>query len=200
MQRSKRFLFLLAGFASAAAFAQSGADTSMQTSGDTASPAMAGLEPRTENGVKYVCGGVGSDEAASMKRAASDYDVMMTFAASTGAYLADVDVAISDSRGRSVLNVTCDGPILLVDLPRGGNYRVQAEAEGRTLTRTAQVGERGAVQRIRMAWPVQTVDMGLSPGAQPQMDAGRTSSGASQGESGSKGQSGQSDDPGTGNR
>lgn len=182
MRISTRFL-ILAGFASTTAFAQSSpADSNTGTGDSTASP-IAQLEQRTDNDVKYVCGGIGSDEVASLKQAASDYDLMMTFAASTGEYIADVDVEIADARGRPVLNVTCDGPIMLVDLPRDGRYRVRAEAEGRTLTRSAQVSERGNVQRLRLAWPVQTVDMGLSPTAGPQPSgAGMTGSGSSGGE------------------
>lgn len=181
MQRSKYFFIILAGLASATSVAQ--------TSSEEPDTTLASLEQLTENGVKYVCGGIGSDEAAHLQRAASGYDLMMTFAASTGAYLADVDVTISDSRGRAVLNVTCDGPILLVDLPNRGNYRVEAEAEGRTLTRTARVEQRGSAQRIRMAWPVQTVDMGLTPGMQMEQGADRTSSGASGGDGASGGSS-----------
>lgn len=180
MQRKKHFLLALAGLASAVAWAQNATEGGAADSSGASESTMAGLQERTENGVKYVCGGIGSDEVASMKDAASDYDLMMTFAASTGAFLADVDVEIADARGRPVLNVTCDGPIMLVDLPRDGRYRVQAEAEGRTLTRSAQVRERGNVQRIRMAWPVQTVDMGLSPSAGPEpSDTGATGSGSS---------------------
>lgn len=183
MQRSKRFL-ILAGFASTVAFAQSSTEGSSADTGDTETSPIARLEKQTENDVKYVCGGIGTEEVAGLKDAASNYDLMMTFAASTGAFIADVDVEIADARGRPVLNVTCDGPIMLVDLPRDGRYRVRAEAEGRTLTRTAQVRERGSVQRIRMAWPVQTVDMGLSPSASPEPPGtGMTGSGSSAGES-----------------
>lgn len=187
MQRSIRFL-LLAGFASATAFAQSPQDSTRAGTGDSMASTVARLEKQTENDVKYVCGGIGREEVASMKDAASNYDLMMTFAASTGAFLADVGVEIADAKGNPVLNVNCDGPIMLVDLPKDGRYRVRAEAAGRTLTRSAQVSERGNVQRIQMAWPVQVVDMGLSPGQQPS-GSGMTSSGSS-GEGATEGSSG----------
>ena len=189
MQRSTLFL-ILAGFASASAFAQTSTAGNAGTGEATAST-IDRLEKQAGNDVKYVCGGVGSDEVASLKDAASDYDLMMTFAASTGAYIADVDVEIADARGRTVLDVNCDGPIMLVDLPSDGRYRVRAEAEGRMLTRSAQVSERGNVQRLRMAWPVQTVDMGLSPSARPESTgAGMTGSGASGGEDAAEDSSG----------
>lgn len=155
----------------------------MRTDDLTAST-IARLEKQTDNDVKYVCGGIGINEVASLKDAASNYDLMMTFAASTGEYLANVDVEIADARGKPVLSANCDGPIMLVDLPKDGRYRVRAEAEGRTLTRTAQVREQGKVQRLRLAWPVQVVDMGIPPGATPQASgSSMTGSGSSGSES-----------------
>ena len=84
----------------------------------------------TENGITYVCGGVGSEEAEKMKRAAREHDLMLTFATKTGSYLSDVQVDIADARGRSLLNTTCSGPIMLVDLPRRGRYHIRGESEG----------------------------------------------------------------------
>ena len=84
----------------------------------------------TVNGITYVCGGVGSDEAERMKRAAREYDLMLTFATKTGSYVSDVNVDIADTRGHSLLNTTCDGPIMLVDLPKGGRYHIRGESEG----------------------------------------------------------------------
>jgi hypothetical protein len=124
---------------------------------------MSQLEPKMENGITYLCGGVGEDEVQAMKQAASDYKLMLTFAAVNGAYLADVNVDIADARGRSVLQAKCDAPIMLVDFEQGGNYRVRAEANGHMLTRSAKVRSGGRVQSIAMAWPVQTVDFGATP-------------------------------------
>jgi hypothetical protein len=85
----------------------------------------------TANGITYVCGGVGSDEAERMKRAARDYDLMLTFATKTGSYVSDVQVDVADARGHSLLNTTCNGPIMLVDLPKAGRYHIRGESEGR---------------------------------------------------------------------
>ncbi|WP_420473763.1 hypothetical protein [Noviherbaspirillum sp. ST9] len=185
MKRSTH-LFLIASFASINAIAQSSNDSAAMQTDDLTASTIARLEKQTDNDVKYVCGGIGINEVASLKDAASNYDLMMTFAASTGEYLANVDVEIADSRGTPVLNANCDGPIMLVDLPKDGRYRVRAEAEGRALTRTAHVRERGNVQRLRLAWPVQVVDMGISPSAIPQSSgAGASSSRSSGGDDGS---------------
>ncbi len=156
--KTKNTFLILAALTSASVLAQ--------PSNERASSASM-PEAKTENGITYVCGGVGDNMADRMKRAASDFDLMMTFAASNGAYLADVDVDVADARGTSLLNVNCDGPIMLVDFPEGGKYRVRAESNGHELVRTARVKEGGKVETVAMAWPVSKVDMGLTPTMPP---------------------------------
>lgn len=111
-------------------------------------------QPKTENDVTYLCGGVGLDEAQMMKSEARNYDLMLTFAARDGSYLADVNVDIADARGALVLKTTCDGPILLVDLPKSGNYRIRSETAGHVVSRTAYVqNKKGAAKSLALVWP-----------------------------------------------
>jgi hypothetical protein len=123
-------------------------------------------EPQTQNDVTYVCGGVGREETAYMKKAAKDYDMMLTFAARDGSYLADVDVEITDAKGLPVLHTTCSGPLMLVDLPKSGNYRVHAAAAGYTLNQTVKVtaGEKKGehLAAAILSWPQQAIDTGGS--------------------------------------
>ena len=108
--------------------------------------------PVTENGVTYMSGGIGENEAKAMKQAAKDYDVMLTFATrENGAYLADVKVDIEDAKGNNVVSAVSEGPIFLADLPNG-KYRVKAEAEGKTVTKQIQVNGHKPVQGS-MLWP-----------------------------------------------
>lgn len=113
------------------------------------------VKPQTQNGVTYMCGGIGEDESTYMRQtAARDYDLMMTFAEKSGNYVADVAVSIKDARGKTILETTCDGPILLVDLPKNGGYRIHAEASGQALDRTVLVkGGKGQVRQLTFAWP-----------------------------------------------
>lgn len=122
-------------------------------------PMSGGLQPKTENGFTYLCGGVGADEAAQMKKAVSRHDLMLTFAVSSGAYLADVNVDIADARGKSMLKTTCDAPILLVDFPKSGTYRIRAETEGHALTRTVTV-QHGKHSSVFFLWPAKEIEMG----------------------------------------
>jgi len=128
---------------------------------------IARLKPVTQDGVTYLCGGVGEEETNYMKQEAKGYDLMLTFATRSGAYLADVDVDIRDASGNSVLQIACDSPLLLVDLPKGGTYKVRAEAAGYTLDRTIRVaGGRKQSQRVAstvLSWPQQVAEGGAAP-------------------------------------
>jgi hypothetical protein len=114
---------------------------------------MTELTPKTENGITYLCGGVGSDEANQMKAMARDHDLMLTFAARDGSYLADVNVNIADARGNSVLKTSCGAPIMLVDLGAGGTYKVSAETGGSTVTKTVRIPAKGHGKALVLVWP-----------------------------------------------
>jgi hypothetical protein len=101
----------------------------------------------------HVCGGIGVGEQQRMKAAAPDHDLMLTFAASSGAYLADVAVQIRDSRGASVVDVNCDGPIMLVDLPGPGTYRVTARSAGVARERRVSVTRGKRPASATFVWP-----------------------------------------------
>lgn len=112
------------------------------------------VQPRSEGDVTYLCGGIGDEETNYMKQtAAGDYDVMMTFAAQSGNYLANVGVKIADARGNTILNTTCDAPLMLVDLPRAGSYRIQADVNGHQISRNVSVGAKAQTSRVVFAWP-----------------------------------------------
>jgi hypothetical protein len=128
---------------------------------------IARLKPVTQDDVTYLCGGVGEEESTYMKQEAKDYDLMLTFATRRGAYLADVDVDITDAGGNTVLQLACDSPILLVDLPKGGTYKVRAETAGYTLNKTVRVAG-GRQQSPKLAssilsWPQQVAEGGAAP-------------------------------------
>jgi hypothetical protein len=157
------------------------------------------VKPQTDNGVTYLCGGVGDDESAYMKKtAAKDYDLMMTFAEKSGDYVANVDVSIKDARGKTVLNTKCDGPMLLVDFPAGGNYRIRADAGGHTLDRTAAVKSgKGHVREVRFVWPAGVATAAKKGGGHGMESSGGDNEGGgnsgsdSSGENGGKGSSGE---------
>lgn len=145
------------------------------------------LKPVVQGDVTYLCGGVGEEEEAFMKQQAKGYDLMLTFAARNGAYLADVNVDIADAKGNSVLQATCDAPIMLVDLPRSGNYRVNADAAGYSLQQTVKVSAakktRPSVASASLVWPQQVAEgvpsAETATGASGNEEKGSGASGAS---------------------
>jgi hypothetical protein len=112
------------------------------------------VQPRTENGLRYLCGGVGLDESDYMKSQARSHGLLMTFATTDGSYLAKVHVDIADRRGKPLLSVDCDAPMLLVDLPTGSRYRILAQTGGASLSRSASV-RAGGGSRVVFVWPMQ---------------------------------------------
>ncbi|MES2298741.1 MAG: hypothetical protein V4582_16980 [Pseudomonadota bacterium] len=113
----------------------------------------------SDNGVSTLCGGIGVDEAAHMRRSAPDYQLMLTFAETDGAYLADVDVEIADAGGQALLHTSCDAPILLVNFPNSGSYRITASVADHAITRLVRVPARRAHNALALVWPRRVVEM-----------------------------------------
>jgi hypothetical protein len=96
---------------------------------------------RQQGGVTFVTGGVTKDEAQAFRAAMSRYSLALEFARANvprGDFLAYVEVTITDSRGRQVLQTTSEGPFLLANLP-AGQYTVRAGAQGQVKTQTVSV-------------------------------------------------------------
>ena len=82
-----------------------------------------------EGAVRYVCGGIGSDESNAMRAAMKEHPLALLFARSDGAYMADVQVDIKGADGAPSLALRANGPVCLVDLP-AGRYTVEAAMSG----------------------------------------------------------------------
>jgi len=185
------------GGSSAQGTAQGGSQDSSSSQSQPTSPgqrqsdtAQVRIQPQTENDITYMCGGVGEEQEAFMKQSKGDYDLMLTFATRTGAYLADVDVAIKDAKGKQVLNTKCGAPILLVNLPRSGKYQVEAQAEDYSLHKTVKVNTKKHPNAVVMSWPRETgTDQGVATTGSGQ-DAGSSGSSGGSSSSGNSGSSG----------
>lgn len=118
--------------------------------------------PRPEKGlpaahadgeVTYLSGGVGQAEAGAIKHVANYYPLELEFlrkATPKDEYLAGVKVRIKDQRERMVLNVTSDGPFLLVKLP-AGKYTVSAESNGKIEHRMIEIAAKEH-RRVLFEW------------------------------------------------
>ena len=92
-----------------------------------------------EGAVRYVCGGIGSDESTAMRAAMKDHPLALLFARSDGAYLADVQVDIKGADGAPSLALRASGPVCLVDLP-AGRYTIDAAMAGSAKSQAVTVG------------------------------------------------------------
>ena len=114
----------------------------------------AALPPEIQVGnLQYVSGGIGENEADSMRRAAPSYPLELMFSQSkAGNFIADVDLRIQAHDGLPLLMTTTAGPIVLARLPQG-RYRVEARFDGRTLRRDVEI-DPAQHKILYLNWPV----------------------------------------------
>lgn len=111
---------------------------------------LAPLPTQTDaHGTVYLSGGIGETELEQVNQAARDFPLKLILAERTGAYVADVKVAIVDSRGRTVLEAPSVGPIVLVRLAPG-HYRVSASYAG--LVREQRITLSRGHKTLVLAW------------------------------------------------
>ncbi len=109
-----------------------------------AAPAQESPAPVTRGGVTYLTGGIGSDEAQTMRAAAPHYNLRLLFTTMRGAYLSDADVAIQALTGTAALDARAEGPYFYAKVPPG-RYRVAVRLDGAWQSRLVTVPVRGGV-------------------------------------------------------
>jgi hypothetical protein len=109
----------------------------------------AALDARAD--VPYVSGGVGADAREELAAQEKDYNLKIVVAATSGDFLADVQVVIESARNERVLETTMEGPILLALLPPG-TYTVKATSDGQPQTKSVTVAAQG-LRQLDFRWP-----------------------------------------------
>ena len=116
-----------AGVAVAAAMTLAAANASAQ-------PTRVPLDHETTvGGIGVGCTGIGQTKNDPKWRA---YPVRIEFAGPGGEYLANETLILSDAKGAEMLEVSCEGPWILLQLPPGKPYKVEGRA-GRSGAATA---------------------------------------------------------------
>ena len=90
-----------------------------------------------QGGVAFITGGIGKDEASAFRSAEKRFPLALEFVERVGKrdeFLAAAEVKVSDSRGRTVLSTSADGPFLLAKVP-AGRYTVAVTHGSTTKTR-----------------------------------------------------------------
>jgi hypothetical protein len=83
----------------------------------------------------YLNGGIGKDDEAYMRKVAKDWPLRMIFSErKDNEFVADVNVAVTDTRGTPYLMLSDAGPMTYVMLP-AGKYRISARFNGKLETR-----------------------------------------------------------------
>ena len=88
---------------------------------------------------------------------APPHNVKMVFSLTTGNYLSDVAVKVTDSSRGTVIDDVSNGPWLFAKLPPG-SYTVAATYNGKTVTQRLSIGKSG-VRTVQFRWPP-SVDQG----------------------------------------
>lgn len=92
------------------------------------------IEGRTNDGGRYVAGGIGTEEIEALQQEAHRYSLQLITAARTGPYVAGAQVRIVGPGNNVIIDTTVDAPWLLIDLP-AGRYTVRATHSGHTVER-----------------------------------------------------------------
>ena len=101
--------------------------------------------------VPVVSGGVSLNARDNLRANAPDHNVKMVFALNTGNYVSDVQVKVTDSSGRTVIDDTSNGPWMMAKLPPG-SYSATATYNGKSVTQRFSVGKSG-VKTAQFRWP-----------------------------------------------
>lgn len=101
-------------------------------------------------GAGFTCGGVGQGEQDRIKGEASSHDALVTFSSAGGAYVAGVEVKVTSKDGKVVAQGTCNGPLMLLDVPGSGRYRIDAAYGGRQQHKDIELGKGSA--RLSFTW------------------------------------------------
>jgi hypothetical protein len=117
-----------------------------------------GLVIREDGGIAYVSGGIGSGQQDTLDSVSGRFNLKLTMATKDGKYIGRADVRIVNQQGQSVLSTVSDGPLLLAKLP-AGNYKVEATAEGQSLSQDVAVPAAGQKQMV-LTWPQEADDDG----------------------------------------
>ncbi|ENB9662806.1 carboxypeptidase regulatory-like domain-containing protein [Pseudomonas putida] len=108
------------------------------------------LQPQEQNGVHYLQGGIGQDEANALRKT-SGYDLHVEL--STGAegkFQSGASVDIQNAKGQPVLSITDAGPLLYVQLPPG-KYKIMGNAQGETVQQLVTVNGK-APTTVNLNW------------------------------------------------
>ena len=108
------------------------------------------LQPQEQNGVRFLQGGIGQDEANALRKTPG-YDLHVELSTGPeGRFQSGANVDIQSAQGQPVLSVMDAGPLLYVQLPPG-KYKVTGNAQGQTVQQMVTVNGK-APATVSLNW------------------------------------------------
>ena len=108
------------------------------------------LQPQEQNGVRFLQGGIGQDEANALRKTPG-YDLHVELSTGPeGKFQSGANVDIQSAQGQPVLSVMDAGPLLYVQLPPG-RYKVTGNAQGQTVQQMVTVNGK-APTTVSLNW------------------------------------------------
>ncbi|WP_085679494.1 MULTISPECIES: hypothetical protein [unclassified Pseudomonas] len=96
------------------------------------------LQPQEQNGIRYLEGGIGQDEANALRHT-KGYDLHVELSTGPGGqFESGASVDIQNAQGKSLLSLQDAGPLVYVQLPPG-QYKVIGQAGGTTVQQQVTV-------------------------------------------------------------
>ncbi len=110
-----------------------------------------GVEPQQVGNISFITGGIGDEERDALKAVKDNYDLSITSSSATdaGAYVADMQVVISDREGHELLN-THAGPLFYAELP-SGNYVIEGQSRGQSHKQNVTIAH-GKTANVHFTW------------------------------------------------
>ena len=114
----------------------------------------------TKNGMQYMTGGIGEEDAGAMRAQAKKYTLNLLFSEGTsGRWVTDANVNIYDEASNLVFRIIQAKPMLYVNLP-AGTYTILANNAGQKLRHKFTV-EDHVNQRIILNWKYSLIEKNM---------------------------------------
>ncbi|MDH0301920.1 MULTISPECIES: carboxypeptidase regulatory-like domain-containing protein [unclassified Pseudomonas] len=108
------------------------------------------LQAQEQNGIRYLQGGIGQDEANALRRTPG-YNLHITLSTGPeGKFQRGASLVIESAQGNQLLALQDVGPLIYVQLPPG-HYRVAGSADGQTVQQQVTVDGK-APARVDLNW------------------------------------------------
>lgn len=105
----------------------------------------------SNHNITYISGGVGEKSQDALKQLESNYNLKVVSSFTTGHYLSNIPVQISDKQGTVLINTVSDGPLFYANL-EPGTYKVTAMYGDTLKTQTITIHKNTTLKQVVMQW------------------------------------------------